>query len=306
MKLFEVSVVVDDSWLNWLHARDTFLGINHRKWDPERGLELARPLMQDNEEARWLCGRFEHDKRQRGKEWRDVFLEADDARSLGYAGLVGVPVLRLAKRAAEMGFPLAQAYVASVTFHPFPHKVFWAERAARQCDGWGMAELADCYHHDIAISDFKKLRWLVRTSAMLGFCASQLRYAESFSQSSFARYDWLAKCARYGVGLNMLLDETVEHVKAVGRPRNSPVVFRIGRFFQSVLVGRHLEVGKEGVPLLQGDRFDAVVSAIDYFVKCSEQTRMAVQTWVVIARRMGWYKDVIGMVARRIWEGRKE
>jgi hypothetical protein len=102
--------------LEWLKARDVFLGYNGVNQNVKRALELA--AASKHPACQWLTGVFAEKTVKRVKAARDVFLaeEKKSPASLCFAALLSDPVDNtLSRQSAELEYPFAQAQIAART-----------------------------------------------------------------------------------------------------------------------------------------------------------------------------------------------
>jgi len=98
--------------LEYYIVRDTLLGSNFVKQDVKRALELASTCK--HPDAQWLTEIFAGKDVRTKDEAREVFrAHENDARALCFAAMIAWPNDDArANQSAEMGFALAQAWVA--------------------------------------------------------------------------------------------------------------------------------------------------------------------------------------------------
>ncbi len=299
----------------WLHARDVFLGINGCTQDLATGLRLASQC--DHDEARWLCDVFmasgglrsslDRQSPPRSPEVaRSILLlrKKSSAFSLALAALVVFPYrMDELRQAAEQGVALAQGFLARAS--QGPEKLTLALRAARQGDAQGMCVAAELQLSGVGeVAKREESLALLRRAAELGWVHAQVLYgATAFSVDQAERYVWLG---RGGASCYSLLDEVEMQVERFDGPDGAgrrAIVYEIGK----ALCG-HVKLARQqvfGRPVKQGGKLRTAVRAVALFEEWCQRARLAVECWMLVAKRVGVCKDVVGIVAAMVWQSRR-
>ena len=308
----------------WFAARDVFLGINGHEQNLAEGLQLASQC--DDEDAHWLCDTFiaaacdgccggESVAPTSPAEARAVFLHAGptDPRALAFAALVVFPYKKEELRqAAELGLAFAQGFLASLLADR-TEKRAWAFRAAEQGDPQGMCIAAEAVRDECGASEVRRscaALALLRGAAERGWMEAQVRFGMTFSWDEPERYTWMAK-GRPFVN-SFMLDEIPKQLEAfdVAAPESAAraarrrVVNEIGR----ALCG-HVDVAEGNVfgrSVKQRQKLLAAERAVQLYQEWCERWRNAALCWVLVGRRLGICRDVVGIIARMVWAARKE
>jgi hypothetical protein len=150
---------------------DQLLGLNWQTQDIAAALGKASALSKHNSDAAWLVKILGDGKKAPSpEEARALLLAHDkDARALCFAGLVARPIDQdLVKRAADMGLPFAQGWMAEIMGQE--DRAQWAKKAADQGDARGTCMLALC------------LEVLLFNVCYLFFCKRCIRMTEMSSK----------------------------------------------------------------------------------------------------------------------------
>jgi TPR repeat protein len=292
--------------LKWYEIRDTLLGQNYVRQDVKQALELAAVC--SHQDARSLTDLFAGKDVKTEEEARLVFLaQGDDACSLCFAELVSKngdeSCLR---RSAQLGYALAQACMANRTSG---ENLFnFASQAASQRERDGFYWLAYCYQYSYGcVVDLDKARENYLLAAKLGHVNAMTVYGLLLKDSDPQRWYWWSRAAARGKSV-WFLDKFSEQVERFSCDTSlAPVVLAIGRALKG-----HLNDEKQTI-FGESGKYDSLISpanrAIDFFSSQLSAARKAVNTWCMIACRVGnniLNRDVRKKIGEMIWEAREQ
>jgi hypothetical protein len=105
---------------------------------------------------------------------------------------------------------------------------------------------------------------------------------------------WRARAAAKNYGVDQFLHELKHCCDSMSERRE--VVFHLGRELRldATLSDRWINEGKY------------VRFAVKYYNRICEETRAAVEAWLIVSRRMGLYKDLRRVIACMVWQTREE
>ena len=280
--------------LEYYEIRDLLLGRNWKKQDVKRALELASTCR--HPVAQWLTKIFAGKDVKTREEARDVFLAQgeNDARALCFLALTDhgngndVREARL-RRSAEMGFAFAQAELVAFLPEDEDEKeecFRFASLAASQGERDGSFWLGHCYQDGVGCEkNLEEAKKNYMLGIKMGCVYSMLWCGNLFDESDPQRWHWWGEAAKRG-NYNPFLDGFSTPVNRFkSDPSLTPAVFMIGRYLRGQVDLEKKEIfGK-------GWNFDAKIGhanrAIDFFVAQCAAARKAVDTWCLIARRVG-------------------
>jgi hypothetical protein len=264
-------------------------------------LELARQCR--HPDAQWLCSLFPDNVSNVDGEALCCVMEEqghDDARALFLsASWRGRPDAM--QRAADLGFAPAQAAIAaeaseSEAFH-------LAQKAAKSGDRAGIGALGDCLLCGRGCTtDVAGGIALLTAAARLGDSRAQCSLGEyAYEVSDWQRFYWWGQAvaqrstrAHFAVdaAANWCLKEFCE-----GRG-SSRAVFEIGSALHSSWFTTLPGSGREhGVSQQR---------CVDLFGKWCNEARKGIWCWSAVGRRLGVSKDIRQLIARLLWEERRE
>lgn len=296
------------SSMEWYAIRDALLGGNRTKRDVKRALLLASTCA--HPDARWLSAAFAGKDVNTPEEAKDVFVSlGDDARALCFAATVLFPLDEaLLRQSAYLGYAFAQAKLAQHLGFSNEECFNWAERAALQGERDGFAWLGVYLQHgtgcernvDKAKENFLRASNLNDVNCMI-FLGSLLQ------DSDPERWKWLGRAASRGDPFKSFLRSFSRVVLSHKRePSLARAVFAIGRALFGHVNSQEREI------FCAGEDFDSYIgaanSAVNFFVAQCQAARKAVDTWTLIARRIGnlmFNKDIRKKVNELIWEARE-
>ena len=304
--------------LQWYHARDVFLGTNHRERSFSEGVALAACCM--HKSAKWLVEVVARhgipvslpDAREMFQAERD-----DDPDAVCFASLLGWRIdFELLCKAAHLGCALAQGRLAFGLFHghfgpaDYVRALFWAEHAAAQLEPGGYFVLGQCYERGAGVNANKaKSLEFYKRAAGLGDVDSCYRCVVFYRLDQSEYFFWLGKfcCgARRNSeeGVKAFLTEGVKRIRELVRdPELGRVVYQIGESLQGhVDEKRRTVFGRPESEV----RLGAAVRAIGMHAIWCKKALAAVETWLLVGLRYNVCRDIRVKIARIIWASRKE
>jgi hypothetical protein len=286
--------------LEWYKIRDTFFGHNCVDQNIPLAIELAASC--DHPDARWLI------EACAGKDvstWEDaerVFspLGQNDAHALCFAWLCGDRRdLSPLRRSAELGFPFAQALLAAELRGQDSFKLAQLAAAQQERDAffWQAYGLSD---------DLTARKQSLLMGGRLGCvpCMSRLGWMLGEWGESRQKWEWWGRGAQLGDVENFLANFPEEVDLFAAGHGSAAVMFAIGRAL-------HGHVDEEGRKIFNKVQdFDSLIRparrALAFYDMQLKATRKAIDTWVIIGKRLGVVKDVRRIIALLIWNGRAD
>lgn len=295
----------------FFEAREIFLGSRIRSANPLEGFAAITVL--ENEEAKWLKNLFPNGLPCGDDAIRDVFLNVvndtckktmkkERGRALCYATCIYIEpredsrIVQQIRRvcfkvAAEYGDMLAQSYIATEIGGRFgcltEDSFQWAYLAAAEYEPEGLFVLARCYQFGKGgcEKDRIKSRFLFEQAALLGYADAMWRYGSFFARDDPHRYFWKGEAwkknqHRYCKFLTIAANE-IDFFSEYMTPPS--VIFQIGEILKGVLL--------ENI-------------AVKLFDVWCTRARLAVETWLLIGKRLQICKDVRRIIGKMIWEAR--
>ncbi len=271
--------------LLWLHVRDMLLGENFVDQDISSALSLARNCK--HPDAVWLSSVCKDASSI--DEARDVFLShQDDARALCFAWFLSSMKdddLSLLRRSAQLGHAFACATLIDRVWSEDSNLSYsLAERAAGQLERDGLYWLG-------MMKGWREDNLLI--AAELGHGAASSIMVDFVGRSDPAHWVWLARAASRGFS-GMFLTRFALPVRDFFKDGT-------GSATEVFFIGRTFERGN----FAGGDEIEKAL-AIDFYRRQVESSRKAVDTWVLIGKRLGIIKDIRNLIANLIWDARFE
>jgi len=297
----------DDLALNleWYAIRDTLLGLNKKKQDVKRALEMASNCR--HQDAQWLTGVCAGKDVKTWEEARDVFLAQgnDDARALCFAAvIVGLDAPRL-RRSAEMGFAFAQAWMSRYT-HGLERFTF-ASRAAAQGERDGFFCLGIYYQNAFGCEeDLEKAKENYLLAAKMDYVSAMDWYGELLEETDPQRWHWRGLAAARGDVWKFLRCFPSLVDRFASDPSLAPVVFVIGRALRG-----HSDTEKREIFGVTYHFIDELIGpanrAIGFFTAQCAAARKAVDAWCLLACRINSKvnRDIRKKIGMMIWEARE-
>jgi hypothetical protein len=293
--------------VRWFHARDVFLGLNHHNnvARPYAGRLLAEELVNEVEEAAWLCSVISRDDTLELMRTgiHDKFVAEGSRRGHTYAyfclrGRVAAALVDLAR----LGCPLAQGYCALYHNDIFAdefERVQFAVASALNGEPHGlMACGIMCF--DKRLPPAQAGSYFGR-AARLGFRAAMVPYAKCcFVYDSIERYEWLARSIGPDVRdhreLWHLISPLIHDIFVTGL-QSCRLLYPISK----ALSKHGWKVGQVfGAHKID---FDCVLSI---YPTCTNQARSEIRAWCLVAKRNRIYKDVRVMISKMLWARRAD
>jgi TPR repeat protein len=287
----------------WYAARDTFLGLNMKQQDLDRGLKLARECQHDD--AEWLYRLFDRSTPVDAAAAKVVFLtQSNDMRATCFAGTVASFDEVLVRQSAEAGYALAQALLAGRGDRA--EGLVWAQSAASQRDPMGLTRLAQfCWVGSVCEKDQHKAKALYREAAEMGQVSAMYNHAKrGLAEMDPERYVWLGRAAALGhhaAGMEL----TLAAEKQLGLfpvLQSGRLMFAIGEALQL-----HVSTTTETIFGLKCDQLylESAQKVAKLHAEWVEDARIAIQCWLMIGKRQrGANKDIRMMVAKLLWRDR--
>jgi hypothetical protein len=286
--------------LEWCAILDKAFGRNYATEDFSLAVELAG--QSSHPDAQWLS-RVCAGKDYSSIEARRSLFSAlgDDPRALCFLWMTTSEDIDALRRAAVGGFPFAQAEYAGLTKDEERFKFSSLAAQANERDGFfwlgrcyqdgvackqDLGRAIECYRSGSALGDFDAMGWL----------GEMLKDSEE-------RWHWLGVAAVNGNAWRFLkaFQEGVEG----GEPRS---IFLIGR----VLNGRiRSDVSKVSFSskrsfTLDPRELEVAELAAQFYKRQLAACKIAVDAWVVVAKRFGVVKDIRRLTGEMIWAAREE
>ena len=301
----------------WYEARGKFLG-QLDTVDFAEGLRLAKLSTED--EAKWLCDVFPVAPSNIDDVIK-VFLDtaaqsnikaSTKARCLAYASCLQDDE-NTSLRAANLGDSFAQAYVSDYYFAERGDDVnqfLYAERSALQYDPAGMTALATLFFEGIGcIKQPEKAEFYYKFAASLGSVSASYEYGQILlvkDTTNLEAYIFLGKAWKVShVIFNQFryaAEDVMLQVKA-GLPKENlaPILFCIGE----ILCVKPLR--NENPNAIRRnrrcvDRNACVMIAAEMYKEWCRKARLAVDTWSLIAKRLGVHKDIRILIGKMVWD----
>ena len=295
----------------WFYARDVMFGLNCKTVNFVLGLDLARKCA--HEDAVWLSSLLPPLKL--GKRNLLVFASETlrkhweqfcDPRAACFYGLLNYWTGHdLLEKAAEMGYPFAQACMAdSILEHGLGNFVEvekWTTLAFEGREPRALAILATRsggQWHETSMN-------LLREAAEMGDVRSQYAYGLAQSVKGPLYYRWIAKALQGGfrVSLDTFKSNIVTCVTSyIPGETCAEAVYEIGRSITRRKPCLDFLLVTENV-----DYRSWSAEAVKIYRKCNSLTRLAVLTWCLVAKKVGRAlinKDVSLKIAKFVWSSR--
>lgn len=293
--------------LEWIRARDVFLGLNHQQRDFALGFALASRC--EHPDAKWLVGLISRNGLPVDVFGAKSMFETDLDRPMARCFAALMVFLYDHSQliiAAKLGCALAQAKMAAISniysFH-------FAEQAASQLEPEGLYQLGYLYNQGKSVAMNKtRSHELFLQAAQLGYVDAYQAYARSFKSSKPEYFFWLGKfcvCAQgymRGEGVINFMAEAVKRIREFVRdPELRCTVYQIGASLRGHVQQRHVFGLSESEVACE-----AAARAVDMHEIWCKKTRVCVDYWTVIGLRNGVCKDIRLLIARLIWNTRAE
>ena len=294
--------------LLWLDIRDTFLGLNGKKFKQDIRAALARAHDCKHPDAVWLTSVFDGKDVSTMEEAKEVLLlYQDDARALCFSWFLppdwSDPTML--RRAAEMGYAFAVSTLSTLcALNRNMQETFrWALLAAAQHERDGFYWIGYCLRGGISCDNNLSLgneNFLL--AAELGDIHAAEDYGYWLDKSDPARWLWLGRAALRG-SPDSFLDFFSEQVEIFfSGCGNATVVFLIGRALKGNIDMEKKEIFNR--------RFDSLIGpanqAVSFYNFQIKFARLAVDAWSLVATSLHIIKDMRVFIGKMIWEARFE
>ena len=276
-------------------------------WRAEAGLRMVHKLKEHDAEMRWLAGLFpledgwvsQEVAELRLSEWCEA--HPDDARALRYLANAQENI-SVMEKAASMGD--GQAMAAICFLSPSVEKKFQLAHASfEQNDAEGTCCLVRCFRDGLGCEKNESLaQELLVRAAELGSAWAVFDLVETRQMEPAQRVNLLASF--FGLyfpgsaGFRSDLDVFHRFNRDGG---HGSVLFEVGEMFKGGNGGEMVFLQDEDTGLV-----DILMRAVAMFDKWCDAAREACVAWVLIAKRMEFNKDVRKMVAKMVWDTRRE
>ena len=205
----------------------------------------------------------------------------------------------LLRRAAELGYAPAQAYLAYQLMGTEEGLVL-AERAAAQGDRMGMFILAQCcLKGEGCLKDEVRGRWLLREAAELRQPEAMYELSKTLPEGP-ERYRLLGLAAARGheeaaLWLQMAAGA---HCEKIREPQSAMLVFLVSQACEG-----HVDVisGTVFGSAMMADDCKGIQLACERHREWSGCAKRAVECWIAVGRRLGVVRDVRQLIARLVW-----
>ncbi len=286
--------------MRWSDALDSFLETRF-----DEGLRLARDSR--HPDAQWLCSTVPAgDVTGEGLK-RAMVAQGEDPRALFmlYCLRDGQQHLR---RAAELGYAPAQAKLAAkYRTDAEVDRVSWAEKAAAQQDRNGLFRLGCNLWAMEPQQERTRALALFREAAELEHAEAQYWVGmEDFGRHDWQRYRLVGRAAARGESsaLGLLRNNAVELLGEF-EADDSPgkVVFELGAALRGNVDGR---AGRAYGLMLSGEKLRGALRCVELHDKWCAAAKRSIECWIGMARRLNVAKDIRLLIARLLWDERRE
>jgi TPR repeat protein len=289
--------------LEWYKIRDTFFGGNFVIQNIPLSVALAASCQ--HPDARWLTQACAGKDVNRKEDAKRVFsaLGQNDARALCFSWLCGDRDLALLRRAGELGFAWAQAWMAALTQGDEKFKP--ALLAAAQGERDGFAVLGYCLRDGEGCEeDLDKAKETFLVGSELGDVWAIHGLGDLLGESDPQRWRWWGRAAALGKSW-IFLDHFAEQVDLFNSGSGSAAVM--------VAIGQALQghVNEEASTIFRdaynfGSRNTPAKQAIAFYEAQIKATKDAMRAWTQVGIKLKVVKDVRKLIAKLIWDSREE
>lgn len=277
--------------IEFYDARDQFLGRGNslRHQDTVQGLKRLQASRVP--EACYIGNLFWSIPRSR-EEIKRVLLANPNATTLAYAGMVNGWDEDLVQQAVDMGNTYAMGEMAN-RLNVLAETAFRLAKAAADAGvRGGLAMLAFCYDKGLGCkADGIRSRAAYKQATELGDAHGMTMYAvQAFLPDNPERYRLLGRAACLTSSWYTFDNDVSRYVSIYYAQGSCPsVLITVGSFLKE----------RPCVPSTQMSQI------IDAYNQCMYKTRNAVLCWILIARKMGLYKDVARLIAQEVWNDKE-
>jgi TPR repeat protein len=286
--------------LEWYKIRDTFFGGNFVIQNIPLSVALAASCQ--HPDARWLTQACAGKDVNRKEDTKRVFsaLGQNDARALCLSWLCGDRDLALLRRAGELGFAFAQAWMAEKTRGEQKFKP--ALLAAAQGERDGFAVLGYCLRDGEGCEkDLDKAKENFLLASELGHVWAMIELGNLLGESDPQRWRWWSRAAALGFSWNFL-SNFVEQVESGSG--NAAVMVAIGQALQGHVNEEASTIFRDAYNF--GSRNTPANQAIAFYEAQIKATKDAMRAWTQVGIKLKVVKDVRKLIAKLIWDSREE
>jgi hypothetical protein len=289
--------------LAWYKIRDTLLGENNVKRDLKKALMVAAVCK--HSDAVSLTKLFAGRDASTRDEARQVFLCCEnDQRAVLFAVLL-VWSWNEIRRSAELGDLYAQASMAGQTGGE--ERCRWAQKSAAQGERDGFFWFGRCFEGGEGCErDVERAKENYLIAAELGYVDAMFKFGRLLDKNDPHRFAWLGKAAVNGNNAWVFLSEMEEEMRNFNdRTGLLFVVFAIWRALKG-----HIDNEKQTMFGINFSSFSSFIGpanqALQVYNFQLRSYRKAVDTWTLVGIHYQIVKDVRKMIAKMIWDTRKE
>jgi hypothetical protein len=291
----------------WYKIRDTFFGMNCVSQNILSAVELSSCC--EHPDARWLLETCAGKDVKTEENAKHVFssLGPTDARALCFMWRCGdddeMEDLAPLRRSAELGFALAQAWMARETGDD--EKFRFAQLAAVQGERDGFFWLGWCFHDGAGCEeDLDKAKENFLCASQLGDVHSMVCLGKMLEESDPHRWRWWGRAAALGSSwfFSSNFAKQVELFHAGSG--SAAVMFAIGQALKG-------HVNEQARTIFnQGWDFDHWIGpakqAIAFYGAQIKAAKDAMRAWSLVGIHFNVVKDVRKLIAKLIWDSREE
>lgn len=293
--------------IEFYNARDEFVG-RHNGRDPDvrvvnvRVMNGFKRLKKSRvPEAVFVCRLFHGDVPKSVYDVTRVLeplAHQGNAIAMCYVGILDCDA-DFVYQSAVIDFPYASGCMCERTSGG--EQLEWARRSATGGDRFGLYWLGVCHEFGIGCDrDIAGAIAAYKESARLGCAQGMFGYGQiAYSKEDPERYEWFGKCSVKQGFIDSLFEREVrEHVRR-SEP-NTRVLYTMGRMIS--MYGRRPNVSHNHFSggLLNRDTKEVLLLYLD----CIICARKSVNTWTLCARRLGLYRDLVGLIGTMVWADR--
>ncbi len=293
--------------VEWFRIRELMSGENLKTPDLPAAVALAR--RSKHKDAVWLTSLFEHvdvSKLSNKEQQHEFFLAAakkGDMRAQCFAGLLARDVnWDLVQQSADAGYCFA-SFMMLYKGNPVLSNVAATNNGLLE----GIKAAARNGEREalFLIGLVKNKDGDVRAALRLFFAAAQLEHVAGMVELSRLlpskdpeRGFWLTKAARLGAPAAL-----VENFEVFLETGDKKLIFEIGSLFNGRVFAKTETIWNRNV---SKNAIKSAIQAVCFFEGQCRQTRCAVDAWTILSTRMKVPKDVRLIVARLVWDTRRE
>jgi hypothetical protein len=261
----------------------------------DAALAMARECQ--HPDAQWLASLFPVGVSVTDYQLRRVMREqGEDVRAFFVASRVGDQLLL--ERAAEMGYPPAQAVMAMGTHR---RELEWAEKAACAGNRVGLFLLGRFFNHGIDCTrDVPRATALFKAAADLEHPTALYWYGElAYGRLDWQRFVWQGRAAERGSNGYAFLVDVFAFAKCFERGLLCRILHTV-----APVVKRHLDVAKRKVfrRRFEEDEIQSLLRVVALHEAMLERARQATHCWSIVARRCRVVKDMRLKIAKMVWQ----